>query len=325
MLVAAVIALAAAEGAQADPFPLPSVPSLPSVPPLPPVSLPPVPPVQAPQLPKPALPQVPRPSVPQAPRVPVLSPPREPTPASPRVRPAPAAPAAPARTGRAGGMTRQPTERRAATGSALAPSPAAGPRRGASRGGGARPGRHTSREPSSKRLRQLLKPLAACVATLGRRQELVIVRRAGLRGYRGQTRSELAKTLHTSRTRIARLERRALRSLRRAVRAGGCASPAPMAAAPESRVAATVSAPVSQAGSGPPPDRQAVKGVTKSRSRSVVERFADAGRDAVVDAPAAVTEPLRSFADDHPVTFALAMLLTMLCAALLVRELRRSH
>ena len=38
---------------------------------------------------------------------------------------------------------------------------------------------------------------------------------------------------------------------------------------------------------------------------------------------ASTTEAARSYADDHPVQFALAVLVTLLCALLLVRELRR--
>ena len=40
-------------------------------------------------------------------------------------------------------------------------------------------------------------------------------------------------------------------------------------------------------------------------------------------AAAAGAEAARSYADDHPFQFALAVLVTLLCALLLVRELRR--
>ena len=67
----------------------------------------------------------------------------------------------------------------------------------------------------------MLAPLAACVATLGPRQERVLVRRAGLRGFKGASRAETAARLHLSVRRVARLEHRALRTLRRKARAGG--------------------------------------------------------------------------------------------------------
>ena len=55
-------------------------------------------------------------------------------------------------------------------------------------------------------------------------------------------------------------------------------------------------------------------------------RVATVGREAAAAIPkaaAALTEPARSYADDHPLLFALAVLATALCAVLLVRELRR--
>ena len=150
----------------------------------------------------------------------------------------------------------------------------------------------------------------------------MLVLRAGLRGHAGQTRGELAVTLGTSPTRVARLERRALRTLRRTVRAGGCASPAP-----ETVQMVQVSSPVQSADVEAQRDRQAVKGVTASKPDSVVPRVATVGREAAAAIPkaaVALTEPARSYADDHPLLFALAVLATALCAVLLVRELRRA-
>ena len=151
----------------------------------------------------------------------------------------------------------------------------------------------------------------------------MIVLRAGLQGHDGQTRSELARTLGTSTTRVARLERRALRSLRRTVRSGGCASPTPAVAAPAPAVVemTRVSSPVQSV------DRQEVKGVTASKHASMFGKAATTSREAAAAIPkaaAALTQPARSYADEHPLLFALAVLVTGLCAVLLVRELRRS-
>ena len=153
----------------------------------------------------------------------------------------------------------------------------------------------------------------------------MLVRRAGLRGFKPQTRRQLAKTLRTSRTRVARIERRALGNLRRAVRSGDCATPVAGAAAPGTSapsgglVADGVAAPA-QSGSGSASDRVAVKGVAESKSSdSTVDSIANAGRGAL----ATVGDPARSFVREHPLTLVLAMLATGLCGLLLVRELRR--
>ena len=324
-LVAGAIALTGAQSVQAEPARTPavavpvlsqgSVPALPqvSVPALPEVSVPALPQVSVPALPEvraPVLPQVSTPALPRAtlPAPPALeTPDRAPVPT--RVAP------------------RQRTGVRAASGAiagTASPVPAATP--ATPRAGTARQPREP-REPSSKRLRRLLEPLAACVPTLGPLQERVIVLRAGLQGHTGQTRSELARTLGTSRTRVTRLERRALRTLRRTVRAGGCATPGPSAAPSETVQVVQVSSPIQSADGGSEPDRQEVKGVTASKSHSVAPRVATAARQAgaaIPKAAAALTEPARSYADDHPILFALAVLVTAFCAVLLVRELRKA-
>jgi hypothetical protein len=162
-------------------------------------------------------------------------------------------------------------------------------------------------------------------------QERVIVRRAGLRGFKGQTRAALAHTLRISRTRVARLERRALRSLRKRIRAGGCATEAAIAPPP----AATASeAAATQASAPPPPtggaatgDRQAVKGASASGHGSVIGQVAEAAPKVIAAAPKAFAVAAaagRSYADDHPLVFGAVMLLTLLAAALLVHELRRA-
>ena len=100
-------------------------------------------------------------------------------------------------------------------------------------------------------------------------------------------------------------------------------SPRPPSAPPATRV----SQPLPAREPAAPPDRQEVKGVSDSGGR-VLDVLAEG-------APAAQrpdaggrrrddgAEAARSYADDHPVQFALAVLVTLLCALLLVRELRR--
>ena len=64
----------------------------------------------------------------------------------------------------------------------------------------------------------------------------------------------------------------------------------------------------------------AVKGIAESKSSdSTVESIASGGRDAF----ATLSEPVRSYISEHPLTLLLAVLATSLCGLLLVRELRR--
>jgi hypothetical protein len=356
LLIAGAIALALTQTVQAAPRQLPEVTvpqvSVPSVP-LPQVS---VPSVTTPQVSVPGVPQVsvpsvttpqvstpqvstPRVSTPQVsvPSVPRVSVPSRPTASRPRVpqvatsplsnRPAPTRKQQLAQRPQAGsrGAAVAPTGSSGATRS----SGASGSSRDRKAGAKARDrrARRIAREPSSKRLRRLLKPLDACVATLKPLQERVLVRRAGLRGFKPQTRRELAKSLHTSRTRIARIERRGLGNVRRAIRAGGCATPASSAAAPGTPgpssgglVADRVAAPA-QSGGGASGERVAVKGVAESKSsESMVDSIAGAGRGAL----ATISDPARSYLRDHPLTLVLAVLATALCGVLLVRERRRT-
>jgi hypothetical protein len=172
-------------------------------------------------------------------------------------------------------------------------------------------------------------------------QQRVLVRRAGLRGFQGRTRRQVARNLGLSRRRVTRIEHRALRSLRRAVRTGGCSGAAPISSASTSTTtpasAASTAAEGTQGGpatgatsasTGAAADRQEVKGVSQSGGgESPVERVLKAGPRVVAAAPrtvANVTSEARSYADDHPIAFALAVLVTLLAAALLVRELRRA-
>jgi len=355
LLIAGAIALAAAQTVHADPLPLPQVNVPPvTVPPVtvPPVTVPPVtvPPVSVPGVPQVSTPQVstpqvstPQVSTPQVSTPQVSTPqvsrpavPRGTRPAAPQVTTTPrSSTPTPTRTQQRAGAPRSQTRSSAAP---VGPAGNSGGSSGSSgtprASGDAKPGAktparragRTAREPSSKRLRRLLKPLAGCVASLGPLQERVLVRRAGLRGFKPQTRRQLAKTLHTSATRVARIERRALGNLRRTARAGGCTTPASSAPAPGAAspagtlVAERVAAPAQTGGGESASERTAVKGVAESQSDSMIESVASTGRDAL----AAISEPARSFADDHPLTFTLVVLATLLCGVLFVRELRRS-
>ena len=119
------------------------------------------------------------------------------------------------------------------------------------------------REPSPRKLRRVLAPLAACVATLGPRQERVLVRRAGLRGFKGASRVETAASLHLSVRRVARLEHRALRTLRRKARAGACDAPEPASVGRrDGRASMSLPAPAAPAAAAP---RQEVKAVQRVR------------------------------------------------------------
>jgi len=188
-----------------------------------------------------------------------------------------------------------------------------------------RRGRASRSEPSPRKLRRVLAPLAACVATLGRRQERVLVRRAGLRGFTGGSRAEVAARLGITATRVARLEHRALRSLRRKARGGDCSAPESAAAA-VAVPATRVSQPLPAGEPAAPADRQEVEGASDAGGGvlNVLAEGAPTLRELTPGAAATTTATAaRSYADDHPAQFALAVLVTLLCALLLVRELRR--
>ena len=147
------------------------------------------------------------------------------------------------------------------------------------------------------------------------------MRRAGLRGFKGASRAETAARLHLSVRRVARIEHRALRTLRRKARAGACDAPEPAPVVAATRVSGSLPAPTAAA------PRQEVKAVQESGGGSVdvVAGSAPKLRNVapVAGAEAAVRAG-RSYAEEHPFQFALAMLVTLLCALLLVREIRRS-
>jgi hypothetical protein len=130
----------------------------------------------------------------------------------------------------------------------------------------------------------------------------------------------VAKSLGLSRARVARLERRALRTLRRKVRAGGCATPAPLVAAGSAPATVAVSAPVAPPAA--PQDRGAVKGSHASGGSllDLPSKVTAVLPNAVAEA---TTSAARNYADEHPTQFALAVLVTLLCALLLVRAVRR--
>ena len=153
------------------------------------------------------------------------------------------------------------------------------------------------------------------------------MRRAGLRGFTGGSRAKVAARLGITATRVARLEHRALHSLRRKARGGECSAPE-LAAAAGAVPATRVSQPLPAGEPAAPADRQEVKGASDS-GRGVLDVLAEGApqlSDLTPGAAAATTaQAARSYADDHPVQFALAVLVTLLCALLLVRELRRAR
>jgi hypothetical protein len=310
-----------------------AVPSVRAADPLPRVAVPAVPVVEAPVVPV-------DPAVPAPPALPPVSVPVAPVPgapAPPSVSTAPVAPPAPAHAGRTTTQLPSATPRSAPAAAGRRPAGAPSPSAGA---GERRTQTETPtiprqrREPSSRRLRRLLRPFAACLPSLRDAERSVLVRRAGLQGLEPQTRSEVARSLDASPTRIARLERRGLRRLRRSVRSGSCQAGTPPAGAtatgsPVTRVSTAVgtSAGTTAAGTAAAPpvasaprDRQAVKGESDASPGAVRGPVAAAAPRAV----AAAFQEGRSFADDHPIIFGLVLLATGLAAALLVRELRRA-
>jgi hypothetical protein len=333
VVIATAVAVAAAGNARADDLALPLgaavlpqlTSALPSLPPAPiPTPLPSLPSVPLPKPPAlPSLPAAPAPALPQQGPVPAA------VPRHAAVRaPAPAA----SRTG--GGASGTSVSRRAAssassasrTGGRASGTGVSRRARSSARSASTPRGRARRREPSPRKLRRVLAPLAACVATLGPRQERVLVRRAGLRGFKGASRAETAASLHLTVRRVARLEHRALRTLRRKARAGACDAPAPAAAAMHA-VAATgvgLSLPVPAAPTAAP--RQEVKAVRESGGGNV-DALAESAPKLRNVAPVAGAEAAvragRSYAAEHPFQFALAVLVSLLCALLLVRELRR--
>ena len=331
MVVATVVAVAAAGNARADDFALPVDPPVLQqlgLPPLPPVPTPTLPSLPVPVPTPPALPSLPPVSIPKPPALPSL--PAAPAPTLPQTGRVPAsvprqtagrAPA-PAASQTGGGASGTGASRRAASPASRTGSGSSGSavsRRARSSASATRR-RARRREPSPRRLRRVLAPLAACVATLGPRQERVLVRRAGLRGFKGASRAETAASLHLTVRRVARIEHRALRTLRRKARAGACDAPEPAPVVAATRVSGSLPAPTAAA------PRQEVKAVQESGGGSVdvVAGSAPKLRNVapVAGAEAAVRAG-RSYAEEHPFQFALAMLVTLLCALLLVRELRR--
>jgi hypothetical protein len=348
MVVATVVAVAAAGNARADaltlsldppvlqqlglppvptPPPLPSLPSVPvpTPPPLP--SLPSVPVPKPPSLP--SLPSVPAPAPSQGGSVPVPVPRHTVSRAT-----APAAAPTGGGSSGSGGSRRAPSSASSgsrAGGGTGRSSGSSASRRAASSGRSASATRRRARrhEPSPRQLRRVLAPLAACVATLGPRQERVLVRRAGLRGFKGASRVETAARLHLTVRRVARLEHRGLRALRRKARAGACDAPAPAPAAAPAVAATGVGLSLQAAPAAPtaPVPRQEVKAVQESGSGSV-DVLAESAPNLRNVAPVAGAEAAvragRSYAAEHPFQFALALLVSLLCALLLVREVRRA-
>ena len=345
MVIATAVAVAAAGNARADDLASPLgapvlsrlTPALPSLPPVPiptPPPLPSLPPVSIPK--PPPLPSLPPVSIPKPPALPSL--PSAPVPALPQQGRVPAAvprhasvraPAPPTRGGASGTSV---SRRGASSGSSASrtggrASGTSVSRRAASSARSASTTRRRARrrEPSPRKLRRVLAPLAACVATLGPRQERVLVRRAGLRGFKGASRAETGASLHLTVRRVARLEHRALRALRRKARAGACDAPEPAPSVAATGVGLSLPGPAAPAAPAAAP-RQEVKAVRESGGGNV-DVLAESAPKLRNVAPVAGAEAAvragRSYADEHPFQFALAVLASLLCALLLVRELRR--
>jgi hypothetical protein len=350
MVIATVVAAAATGTARADdlrlsqvkpalpslslPAPIPTPPPLPSVPSLP-VPIPKPPPL-------PSVPSLPVP-IPKPPALPSL--PAAPAPAPPQggdvsatiPRHAAVRGAAPAARPTGGAASGASASR--PTGSSATSASPAGRRasrttvsrraRSSGTSAAARRRRARRREPSPRKLHRVLAPLAGCVASLGRRQERVLVRRAGLRGFTGASRAETAARLHLSVRRVARLEHRGLRALRRKVRAGACDAPGPAPAVAGTRIGLTPPAPAAPA-SAPAPaaaaPQQEVKAVHEAGGGNV-DVIAEAAPNLRNVAPVAAAEAAvgagRSYAEEHPFQFALAVLVILMCAVLFVREVRR--
>ena len=148
------------------------------------------------------------------------------------------------------------------------------------------------------------------------------MRRAGLRGFKGASRAETAASLHLTVRRVARLEHRALRALRRKARAGACDAPEPAPVVAATRVSGSLPAPAAPTAA----PRQEVKAVRESGGGSL-DFVAESAPKLRTVAPVAGAEAAvragRSYADEHPFQFAVAVLVSLLFALLLVRELRR--
>ena len=339
MVVATVVAAAAAGNARADDLALPldrPVLQQLGLPPLPPVPTPSLPSLPVPVPKPPPLPSVPVP-VPKPPALPSL--PSAPAPAPPQTGRVPAsvprqsagrapAPAAPPAGGGASGTSvpRRGASSAPRTGSGSSGSAVSRRARSSAPSASSTRGRARRREPSPRKLRRVLAPLAACVATLGPRQERVLVRRAGLRGFKGASRAETAASLHLSVRRVARLEHRALRTLRRKARAGACDAPAraPAPAVAGTRVGLTLPAPAAPAPAAPRQEVKAVQEAGGANVEVVAESAPKLRNVAPVAGAVAAVRAGRSYAAEHPFRFALAVLVSLLCALLLVRELRRA-
>jgi hypothetical protein len=173
----------------------------------------------------------------------------------------------------------------------------------------------------------LLAPLTACLSALGPRQERVLVRRAGLRGFRGLSRAELAASLGIRVGRVARIERRALRTLRRLVRENRCAAAkVPATAAALTPAAPTFSSATPSAGPPVTRDQQAVKhAVAFGGGAPLSSLFKGAATLPPQAVGREVARAGRSYAEDHPFQVALAILVVLLCALPLLRELKRAR
>ena len=213
------------------PAPLPSLPvPLPVPVPVPTIqALPlPVPTVQAPSLPVPA------------PQLPQLTPvPSSPAPTSSSSAPAPVASTrAQARgdaTQAAGSGPASTPASRSSQPSGVSSSQASPSRSSSARSSGASGGRTMG----AQRFRQTVRRLRGCLAELPKRQARVLALRAGVGQRKPLTVAETASRIGLRDRQVRRIQRRALRTLRRAARDGCSAAPAPDGSGPETTVAPT--------------------------------------------------------------------------------------
>jgi hypothetical protein len=225
VLLVAVLALVVAESALAADLPARGALALPPLPTAVPVNLP---PVVAPILPSaPALPNLPAlPSLPALPNLPAV--PQLPggtnAPTLPNVTGLSAVPgrSPSAATGgskpAAGAVSGRPSSSPSAAGTGS--SAAAGGTGARSGAGGTR--RAVARVRRERRLRTTIRRLQDCLGGLSRLERRVLVLRAGIGAGPARSRARVARRLDVSVRRVARTERRGLRTLHGLARAGRC-------------------------------------------------------------------------------------------------------
>jgi hypothetical protein len=325
VLLVAVLALVVAESAPAADLPLPGI-TTPALPPLPTVVVPvKLPPVVAPIVPSvPALPQLPavpqlpgRATIPAAPKpaVPQL-PGGTPVPAVPNLTRLPAAPGGSPSASTGGGTPARgaPIGLPASGTSAVETAVVAAGTRVRARGG-SRATRRADRR--ARRLRATVRRLQDCLGGLDRVERRVLVLRAGIGAGPARSRGRVARRLDVSIGRVARIERRGLRTLRGLARAGRCGA----SEAAGGPAAAGV-------GAGFPPGRQGqVTTAPRDRSDAKAERQSSRGARPVPSAeqPRWLDRLSIATVGGVDLTLRLLMLLTVVPLLLAARAVRRSR